>query len=171
MLPSAIFLFLFALAILWIAARQRDKTGLPGGQVIYEDTREWGPVEAPLYDPLLRLTGKPDYLVQQPDGSVIPVEVKSNHVHRGPYDSHIYQLAAYCYLVTRDTGQRPSYGILHYPNRTYRIDYTPDLEANFLDLVAEMRADERRRNVSRSHESVARCGGCGFEAICDHSLV
>ena len=171
-MPTTAFVFfVLALLIFWLAARQRRSTGLPGGQVIYADMDQWGAVESPLYDPLLGLTGKPDYLVQQSDGSMVPVEVKSSNVTQGPYDSHIYQLAAYCYLTTRKFGKRPSYGILHYPNRTYRIDYTSDLEADFLDLVADIRADERRRSgVDRSHDSSRRCAHCGHRLICDQRL-
>ena len=36
--------------LFWQSARQRQATGLPGGRVIYTDTRAWGPVEKPLYD-------------------------------------------------------------------------------------------------------------------------
>ena len=119
----ALLLTLLALFLLWQAARQRKAAGLPGGRVIYADTRAWGPVEKPLFDPELGLTGKPDYLVQR-GNAIIPVEVKSARVGTDPHDSHIYQLGAYCLLVQRSSGKRPPYGILHYPNRTFAIDYT-----------------------------------------------
>ena len=131
-------LLLIGLILLWRAGQQRKTTGLPGGEVIYADTRKWGPVEEPLYDAKLDLSGKPDYLVKQGE-MVIPVEVKSSRVAESPYDSHIFQLAAYCYLVGSTYGTRPSHGILHYPNRTYRIEYTPELEAELIELVVEMR--------------------------------
>ena len=169
MLPAAIIIFIIALLLFWQSARQRKSSGLPGGQVIYSDTRNWGPVEKPFYDSLLGLTGRPDYLVKK-GRQLIPVEVKSSRIDNSPYDSHIFQLAAYCYLVERESGIRPGYGILHYPNRTFRIDYTPALENAFLELVSEMRYQERRTVINRSHEEIKRCLGCGFEKSCTQSL-
>ncbi len=160
---------LFGVLLFWFASRQRQATGLPGGKVIYTDTREWGPVEKPLYDDMLSLTGKPDYLVHQ-GKMLIPVEVKSSRGPNGPYDSHIYQLAAYCMLVESTYGIRPAHGILKYPDRTYEIEYSRELENNLLDILAEMRKRERQRNVSRSHERVNRCQGCGYRSMCDERL-
>jgi len=166
---AGVFLFL-ALVLFWLSTRQRRSAGLPAGRVIYTDTRAWGPVEQPLYDAGLGLTGKPDYLVEQ-QGQVIPVEVKSGRVGGTPHDSHIYQLAAYCLLVHRQLGKRPAYGILHYPNRTFAIDYTPQLEASLLALPDEMHGQQKRKDVARSHENPARCSRCGFRHICDQRLL
>jgi len=165
----AITFIFIGLILLWRAGQQRKTTGLPGGEVIYSDTREWGPVEEPLYDAKLDLSGRPDYLVQHGD-MVIPVEVKSSRVADAPYDSHIFQLAAYCYLVSKKYSVRPSHGILNYPNRTYRIDYTTELEAELIDLVVEMRTKGHLRKINRSHESARRCDHCGFRSTCDQRL-
>ena len=170
MLFLASTLFLLALIILWQAWRGQKAIGLPAGKVIYADTRNWGPLEEPLYDPDLGLVGKPDYLVDE-KGKVIPVEVKSRPVAGTPYDTHIFQLAAYCLLVHRQFDKRPPYGILHYPNRTFSVDYTPELEAALLGLLEEMRAEEKRKDVQRSHNSAARCSRCGFRDVCDQRLM
>ena len=170
MIYAILLLFFLALIIFWQSGRQRKKAGLPGGRVIYTDTRGWGKLERPLYNDLLGLTGKPDYLVQE-KGQIIPVEVKSGRAPESPYDSHIYQLAAYCLLVEKSYGKRPPYGIIHYENRDFAVDYTPELESSLLDLLAEMRRDELKREVERSHEQSARCARCGFKSACDQSLV
>ena len=170
MLYAILFLFFLALVFFWQSGRQRQDAGLPGGRVIYTDTRGWGKLERPLYNDLLGLTGKPDYLVQE-KGQIIPVEVKSGRAPESPYDSHIYQLAAYCLLVEKSYGKRPPYGIIHYENRDFAVDYTPELESSLLDLLAEMRRDELKREVERSHEQAARCARCGFKKACDQSLV
>jgi CRISPR-associated exonuclease Cas4 len=169
MLLLAFFLFLLAFILLWIASRQRKSAGLPGGRIIYSDTNRWERLEKPLYDPVLEITGRPDYLVEQGE-ALIPVEVKSRRVSRAPYDSHIYQLAAYCLLVQRVFGKRPPYGILHYENRTFSIDYTQEMEVALLDVITEMRTQERRRDVERSHDSPERCARCGFRSVCDQAL-
>lgn len=165
----AVVIFVAGLALLWLAGRKRRAAGLPAGRIISADTRAWGPVDEPLYDRELGLTGRPDYLVQQGE-RLIPVEVKSSRVGEGPYDGHIFQLAAYCALVESVYGKRPPYGILHYPNRTFAIDYTQELEGALLDLIAEMRTCERRKEVARSHEAPQRCKSCGFRLVCDQKL-
>ncbi len=169
MLILSIVLFIIALILLWQARRRQKEIGLPAGRVIYADTSRWGAVEEPLYNAQLGLAGKPDYLIQQGD-QFIPVEVKSSRVGSAPYDAHIFQLAAYCLLVESTYQERPAYGILHYPNRTFAIDYTIELETALLDLLEEIRDQDRRKEIQRSHDSPARCNRCGYRSICEQAL-
>jgi len=164
------FLFLLAILFFWQSDRQRKAAGLPGGRVIYTDTRGWGKVEKPLFYSALGLTGKPDYLIER-NGQLIPVEVKSGRAPQAPYDSHVFQLASYCLLVEKNHGKRPPYGIIHYENRDFAVDYTRELEAALIDLLADMQADDIKREVDRSHEQPSRCARCGFRNVCDQSLV
>jgi CRISPR-associated exonuclease Cas4 len=168
LLVAAVLLVLGLLA-LWQAARQRRASGLPLGRVVYTDTGGWGKVEKPLFDPLSGLTGKPDYLVKCKEGW-IPVEVKSCFAPPQPHAGHVLQLAAYCLLVERSTGSRPPYGLIRYRNRTFEVNYTPQLEAELLALVSRMRAQEQSRRLNRSHESIGRCSGCGYRSVCDQKL-
>ncbi|HLE14098.1 MAG TPA: PD-(D/E)XK nuclease family protein [Anaerolineales bacterium] len=169
MLYLIVLIILLASGLLWLSARQRKAAGLPAGRVIYTDTNRWGPLEKPLYDAQFGLTGKPDYLVYQKD-QIIPVEVKSRRVKQAAPDGHIFQLAAYCLLVERIFGKRPPYGILHYPNRTMAVDFTPELEAAVIELIGDMHAQERRQELDRSHDSAARCARCGYRSICDQAI-
>ena len=155
--------------LLWLSGRQRRATGLPAGRVVYSDHNEWGEIETPLYDPTFNLTGKPDYLVERSD-EIIPVEVKSSRLKSAPYDSHIYQLAAYCLLIEQTFSIKPAYGILNYVNQDIAVDYTPELEQSLIDTIREMRSLSRRRNIDRSHESANRCRGCGFNSVCDQAI-
>ena len=169
---SAVLLFL-AILLMWLASRKQRETGLPSTRVIYTDTDRRGKVEIPLFDEQLKLTGKPDYLAIK-ENIPIPVEVKSGWAPAAPYDGHIYQLAAYCRLVEKTHNKRPPYGIIQYRNRSFALDYTPQMEAHLFDLLAEMRRDERdtgsRREINRSHENPARCARCGYRSICDQNL-
>ncbi len=165
-----------ALAILFLAFifffrsdRQQKEAGLPGGRVIYTDTHGWGKVEKPLFYAALELTGKPDYLIEK-NGQIIPVEVKSGRAPEAPYDSHIFQLASYCLLVEKTYGKRPPYGLIHYENRDFAIDYTRELESALIELLADMKEDDVKRDVPRSHEQASRCKRCGFRNVCDQSL-
>jgi CRISPR-associated exonuclease Cas4 len=162
-------LFLLALIFFWQSNRQQKAAGLPGGRVIYTDTDGWGKVEKPLYHAALSLTGKPDYLIER-NGQIIPVEVKSGRAPDAPYDSHIFQLASYCLLVEKTYKKRPPYGIIHYENRDFAVDYTKELESALIELLADMRQDELKRNVHRSHEQASRCKRCGYRNICEEKL-
>ena len=162
-------LFLLAIIFFWQSDRQQKAAGLPGGRVIYTDTRGWGKLEKPLFYAALELTGKPDYLIEK-DGQIIPVEVKSSRAPEAPYDSHIFQLASYCLLVEKTYGKRPSHGIIHYQNRDFAVDYTRELESALMELLADMKEDDVRRDVPRSHEQASRCARCGFRNVCDQSL-
>lgn len=169
MIGWALLLLVLALIVFLISGRSQRAAGLPGGRVIYADTGEWQPVKKALYDPVTHVAGRPDYLVRQ-GKEVIPVEVKSGRTPEDPYDSHIFQLAAYCLLVEREYGVRPSYGIIHYKKRTFAVSYTKELESALIDLLTEIRQCERQRNVSRSHGQSARCRGCGYAYTCEQAL-
>lgn len=169
MLYFALSLLFLAFLFFWQSNRQWSEAGLPGGRVIYTDTRGWNKLEKPLFYAALELTGKPDYLIEQ-NGKIIPVEVKSGRAPEAPYDSHIYQLASYCLLVEKTYGKRPPYGIIHYEGRDFSVDYTDKLEQSLLELITEMKRDGMKKEVIRSHEQASRCKRCGFRSVCDQSL-
>ena len=150
-------------------ASQRT-SGLPTGRVVYTDTGAWGRLERPRLSHRLQLTGKPDYLVR--DGAAhVPVEVKSGPAPAdGPRASHIYQLAAYCVLVAEAYGNRPTHGLIKYADKTLAVDFTPQLEADLLELLDEIRADGEADDVARSHSAAARCRACGFREVWEESL-
>ena len=162
-------LFILALLLLWLSNRQRRKSGLPVGKIIYTDTRGWGRLEKPLYYAALDLTGKPDYLVEQ-DGLIIPVEVKSGRAPAAPYDSHVYQLAAYCLLVEMTYKRRPTHGIIHYSDRDISVPYSTALETSLLKMLFRIKVAQEVDELPRSHDQTARCRGCGYRNICDQSL-
>ncbi len=165
----ALALLLAALALWLLGRRSYRATGLPPGRLIYVDTGAFGRPEKPLFSEAHRLTGKPDYLVQDGD-DIIPVEVKTSHAPAQPYDSHVLQLAAYCLLVADAYGVRPPYGIVKYPERAFAVDYTPELEALLLATLDAMRADRHAADVPRSHEEPVRCKFCGVRGECDQRI-
>ena len=166
-----IFILLFLAFVVWLLARWlSQRSGLPPGQVVYTDTGAWGRLEKPLFSNRLRLTGKPDYLVRNGQ-TYIPVEVKSGNAPKnGPYDSHVYQLAAYCVLVAEAYGQRPAYGLIKYADKTLAVDFTAQLESDLWELLDEMRADAEEDDVVRSHNFAARCRACGFREVCGQAV-
>jgi CRISPR-associated exonuclease Cas4 len=156
--------FLFFLAFF-----QRRKAGIPAGRVIYTDSSQWMKVEKPLFDGEIRLTGKPDYLVQQ-GKQVIPIEIKSGQAPHQPSPWHVSQLAAYCLLVKHQFGIRPSHGILHYNNQTIALNFTSSLEKSTLAIIEEMQKPFKQIQTERSHHDQYRCDHCGYRSICDQAL-
>jgi CRISPR-associated exonuclease Cas4 len=165
-----ILLLILGLLLWLLSRRQRKTTGLPAGDLLYTDSNYWQTLPKPLYDPVLELVGKPDYVVKEKTGMVVPVELKSGTAPSYPWDSHIMQLAAYCYLVEKNFGQRPPHGIIRYQNKSFTISYTSDLETKLLALIKEIRIVERTQLAPRSHNQPARCRACGYHQICDQSL-
>lgn len=161
-----------------------SKTGLPEGELIYNDTGfavgKLGPVsrneigqtqEKPLVSTKYGLTGRPDYLVRISEG-IVPVEVKSaKYPSSGrPHDSHAMQLAAYCLLVEDVLGTNVPYGIIRYRDREVSVAYTPELRAELLDVLDEMREARRSNEVHRNHDDSRRCANCYMQDYCDEVL-
>lgn len=156
--------------LLFRAQGMRRTSGLPPGKVIYTDDGAWHPNRETLRAVELRLTGRPDYLVQKRDGEIIPVEVKSGLAPRSPWESHILQLAAYCKLVERTYGRRPSHGILQYRDRAFAIDYTFELEEELFDLLGEMQGAVTSLELARNHDDPRRCTACAVSEACSQRL-
>ena len=163
-------LALIALALLIRTGQWRRASSLPRGEILYTDTDTWYAQEAPLYSANLGLTGRPDYLIQEPDGQIVPVEIKSGAAPAVPYEGHVLQLAAYCLLVEETYGQRPQRGVLHYADQAYAIPFSDELEESVLELLAEMHADYRSEEVDRDHGDWRRCAACGHRDHCAQSL-
>lgn len=165
-----------ALLVLWLGRQSRAATQLPAGRLIYADTARWRSVPVPLFSPMHRLTGRPDYLVRDQD-QVIPVEVKSGTPPPGgPYLSHLLQLAAYCLLVEEEYNVRPPYGMILYTGnrdqeQVYEIPYTRALRDRLLDTLEQMRLDLEDGAAPRSHEDPPRCQACAYHGACDQALV
>ncbi len=169
-LVLSLFLIFLAGAVLLLSRRWREESGLPQGKVIYADRQTWYGNSDVLYDTELRLAGKPDYLVQQEDGRIVPVELKSGRAPNMPWPGHVLQLMAYCRLVETAYGLRPTHGILQYRDHAYAVDYTAALEADLLDALAEMHEDRQALAVNRDHDDARRCAACGFREKCAQRL-
>ena len=164
---SLVLIFLAMAAILLFRARNlREKSGLPAGQVIYTDAGTWFRNEEPLHSSEQRLVGKPDYLVEQENGEIIPVEIKSGNAPNAPWSGHVLQLAAYCLLVDEVYGKRPSFGILQYQDQAFTVDYSSELEEELLYVMQKMRQVHQSADINRSHSDAAKCSACGLREKC-----
>ncbi len=166
----ALALWLLALLALWFAFRLRQRSGLPWARVVASDTGAGRTLLEPLYAERYGLTGKPDYLLER-RGRYVPVEVKPGRHAPQPYDSDLMQLAAYCLLVEETTGRAPPYGLLRYANASFRLEYTPAVREQLLEILEEMRVALKSADWERSHDEPQRCAACGFVAVCEEALV
>ncbi|HEV2316048.1 MAG TPA: hypothetical protein VGV89_00525 [Thermoplasmata archaeon] len=72
-----------------------------------------------LIDPVLGLSGRPDFILRRRAGALVPVEYKSTHPFRGLHETHgrtfdLIQLLAECQLVEAVSHTTVPYGILLY---------------------------------------------------------
>src|SRR5438128_12496454 len=134
LLPVGLGLLLIALALGILILnerryqRQRLMTerhralGLPEGELVYEDADGEG---EPLSSSAYPLVGKPDYVVQLPDGRPVPIELKLNvQDATAPFPNHIVQVAAYCLILEDYFEHVPTYGIVRYADSEYTVEYT-----------------------------------------------
>jgi CRISPR-associated exonuclease Cas4 len=179
MSPSDFFFFLFAeviviaivaLAMLIRSSRLWRQSRLPKGKIVYEDAS--GLAKEPLYSKRLDLSGKPDYLLKDQDGSLIPVEVKSGYAPRDdqPYDSHLLQLAAYFFLIEEVLQCRAPYGLIRYRNHDLQVANTDELRKKLMDTIAQMRTFLVRGEAHRHHDQAHRCAKCSLANACDERL-
>ncbi len=170
LLLPAILLAALAILIIYISARLRRRSGLPDGEIVYQDAS--GLAKESLYSKRYGLKGKPDYLLKDRSGNLIPVEVKSTNAPRNsqPYESHLLQLAAYLLLI-EETLERPApYGLIRYRDRTIRIDNTDELIDELIEVIDEMREWQQEESVPRSHDDPRRCRNCSMAHACDERI-
>lgn len=115
------------------------------------------------------LTGRPDYVLEM-DGELVPVEVKTGRVPRGPLFSHILQVAAYC-LILEEQGGKVSRGILRYGEVEHEIECDEALRSLLLVKLDEMRAAIETGSVHRNHERPGKCRSCSRRDRCPEKLV
>lgn len=128
----------------------KRKYGSLLSEKVYIDTDEApGPT---LYSNTLPLMGRPDYLIKEGD-TILPVEVKTGKTPTEPYENHVMQLMAYCYLVEENYG-RPKGGILKYPDQEFKLVFTDEAKKAVIDTVLEIQnSRETNQEYSCNHKT------------------
>ncbi len=147
-----------------LVVEHRRALGLPEGELVYEDADGEG---EPLSSASYPLMGKPDYIVQLPDGRPVPIELKLNvHDVTVPHSNHAVQVAAYCLILEDYFERAPTHGILRYGDHEFTIEYTSALRKKVIRLLTEMaRCSERQRPPLKTQRA-AKCRACPFQSIC-----
>lgn len=113
------------------------------------------------------LSGRPDYILDI-GGDLVPVEVKTGRVPRGPLFSHVIQLAAYCLLLEKEG--KVSYGILKYGDMEHIIAFDDRLRSTLLSKMAEMREVMASSEAHRNHDRPGKCRSCSRREMCPERL-
>jgi CRISPR-associated exonuclease Cas4 len=146
-----------------LAERQRA-LGLPAGTLVYEDADGRG---EPLVASSYPLVGKPDYIVELPDGRPVPVELKPQvEDATAPYSNHIMQIAAYCLILEDYFPVPPTHGILRYADAEFTVEYTPALRRRVIRLLQEMASYSAEQQPALARQKAAKCRACVFQSIC-----
>lgn len=147
-----------------LIAEHQHALGLPQGELVYEDADGQGETLSSNEYPL---AGKPDYVVQLPDGRPVPIELKLNvHDATAPYSNHQVQVAAYCLILEDYFTQPPTHGILRYADREFTIEYTPALRKKVIRLLTQMALCSEQEPPALARQRPAKCRICTFQPVC-----
>jgi CRISPR-associated exonuclease Cas4 len=151
------------------AIRARKRSGIATGKVVdVGASADKG--EKIMESKAFGLRGLPDVVLRVED-ELIPVEVKTGRVPKGPLFSHILQLAAYCLLIEERQGRPPPYGVLQYGKHVrHEIDYNDELKWTLVNKLIEMRQIIRTGEAHRNHRRPGKCASCSRREGCDERL-
>jgi CRISPR-associated protein Cas4 len=93
--------------------------------------------------------------------SIIPFEIKSRD---RIFDSDKIQLAGYALLLEKEFSQPINFGIIETTGKQHRVDLTPELKSQVLDIA------EKIRNLTEENANMpsnfAKCENCDFKENC-----
>jgi len=162
-----------ALLFFWLSARSRKSTGIPAGDVFYQDLVGQPFTAKNLRSLKLGISGKPDCLIRTADG-IVPVELKKSKrpPARGEvYPNHMIQNLAYCALVEERLKERVPYGLVIYAGQQVRrVEFTDSNRRWLMHTIAALQAARFANQAKRSHNQRGRCSGCGVRDECDQAL-
>jgi CRISPR-associated exonuclease Cas4 len=172
-LLMAVTAMVLALLFFRLSARSRKSTGIPAGEVFYQDLVGQPFAARNLRSLELGISGKPDCLIRTADG-IVPVELKTSKrpPARGEvYPNHMIQNLAYCALVEEQLRGPVPYGLVIYAGQQVRrVEFTDSNRRWLTDMIAAVQAARLRKQADRNHNQRGRCSGCGVRDKCDQAL-
>ena len=162
-----------ALLFFWLSARSRRKTGIPAGEVFYQDLVGQPFPAMALRSVKLGISGKPDCLIRTADG-IVPVELKKSKRPPAPgevYPSHMIQNLAYGALVEDQMKEFVPYGLVVYAGeQARRVEFTESNRKWLMQTISAVQAARLQQEAKRNHNQRGRCSGCGARERCDQAL-
>ena len=134
--------------------------------------RRWGSLASidtthrpSLRAPRIGLVGRPDEVRRQPDGRLVPIELKSRPSPRGgPSTSHRIQVESYLLLLEESSGRVPRSGVIRYSDGgEWIVPWNASARQEVLDLLHEV----REPYDGRATPSPGRCAHCRWRPVCD----
>lgn len=114
-----------------------------------------------------RLLGRPDAIRRRSDGALVPIELKHRPLpRRGPFPSHLIQLAAYCLLIEEVSGRVPPFGVLRYVDGEVLVPFDEELRAKLITVLVEVAGPYD----GRADPGVSKCARCPWSPSCDASM-
>lgn len=166
-LLGALFFLYMVLRYSRMVTRLKYEHGIEDGTIEYVDTLDED--SKVLFSEKYGLRGRPDYILNK-GGKLVPVEVKTGRVPRGPLFSHILQLAAYCLLIEEKYNRPPPYGMIRYNDIQHKIEYTEELRNILISKLDEMRKINESGEAHRNHNRPSKCKGCSRKKMCPERL-
>ncbi len=167
-LLGASFFLYYAIRGSELASKLRMLHGIDKGKILYTDKID-GASDV-LVSKKHNISGRPDSIISLND-KYIPLELKTGKVPKGPYFSHILQVAAYCLLVEETYKAAPPHGIIKYSkDKEFKIDYTPELKNLLLGKVGEIQKAIDGKKVHRNHHRIGKCRYCSRRKKCPERL-
>ncbi|KAA0014878.1 CRISPR-associated protein Cas4 [Thermoplasmatales archaeon ex4484_30] len=136
----------------------------PKSKIVYIGADKGEEIVSEIYG----IRGKPDYIIEV-DDEYIPVEEKSSNLSSPPLH-HVIQLTAYCMLTEEKYGKKPSYGILRYREKEFKIPYEERWRNMVIELREKIIRDLERKEVHRNHNNKKKCDNCLRKEICPERL-
>ena len=163
-----------AFILFCLSARSRRRSGIPAGEVFYQDLVGQPFVAGDLRSLKLGISGKPDCLIRTSEG-VVPVELKHSNkppARGGVYPNHMIQNLAYCVLVEEQLKAKVPYGLVIYGGeQVRRVELTEANREWLMRTIAEVKTARLAKAAKRNHTQRGRCTGCGVRAHCDQALL
>jgi len=120
------------------------------------------------------ISGRPDLILSE-NGYHIPVEIKSGRIPKGPYFSHILQLAAYGIIMEEEYGKRPPYGYIKYGPENAHVQFKIELDDKLMDVVLFEKVECIKKalytkEVHKNHNRSGKCRNCSRGEVCPEAL-
>ena len=162
-----------AILFFWLSVQSRKRTGIPAGEVFYQDLVGQPFAARDLRSLKLGVSGKPDCLIRTADG-IVPVELKKSKrpPARGEvYPNHVIQNLVYCALVEEQLRERVPYGLVIYAGQQVRrVEFTDSNRKLLMQTIDAVQATRLQKDAKRNHNQPGRCSGCGVRDKCDQAL-
>lgn len=163
-----------AYVLFWLSERARRSSGVPPGEVFYQDLVGQPFAARDLRSRKLGISGKPDCLIRTIDG-IVPVELKHSNrppARGGVYPNHMIQNLAYCVLVEEQLKATVPYGLVIYGGQQVRrVELTAANREWLMRTIAAVKAARLSKMAQRNHNQRGRCTGCGVRAHCNQALL